>query len=105
MSLPRGSVRVGTRPQVQALITNATTGDPSNPTALTVIVRKPDGTQDPYTTPNVAITNPETGTWLFRFPAEITVPGTYWIYFNGDDPADVADEIKLVVRGVHVDVP
>jgi hypothetical protein len=104
VSLPRSTVHVGTRPQVQGLITNATSGAPVNPTVLTVIVRNPDDTQDTYTSPNAAITNPETGTWLFRFPAEITVPGTYWIYFNGDDPADVADEIKLVVRGVHVDV-
>lgn len=98
-----GPVRVGTRPQIQGLFTDHN-GGPVDPTVVRVIVRKPDDTQDPYTSPNAAITNPEVGTWLFRFPAELTMPGTYWIYFNGDDPADVADEIKLVVRGVHVAV-
>lgn len=99
-----GTIRVGTRPQVQARFTDAD-GAAVDPGTLVVIVRKPDDTHDTYTHPNAAITNPEPGTWLFRFPAEITVPGTYWIYFNGGDPADVADEVKLTVRGVRVVVP
>lgn len=98
-------MRVGTRPQVQGRFTDAD-GDPVDPGTLTVIVRKPDDTQDTYAYgSNPEVTRAELGVFLFRFPNELTDPGKYYIYFNGGDPADVADEIVLTVRGVRVVVP
>lgn len=105
MSCPPEKSYVGTRPRVRMTFwdENETL---ANPSSITVKVRAPGGTTTTWTTPNATITNESTGVWLFQFPAALTTAGEYWFYAVGSGGgADVAIEIKFVLKGVHVPLP
>jgi hypothetical protein len=96
-------VYVGARPIVEARFRDED-GVLTDPSAVTVITRDPNGDETQYDTPDGAITNPSTGVWQFQFPAAITVAGIWWIYFQGTSGVIAASQIKLRVRGVNVTV-
>lgn len=88
--------QVGDRPTVTAYFTTIDTGDPANPTAITVRVRKPDGTVTTYDQTNC--TNPETGTWKFAFPFSIDQTGKWSVKFQGTATVIAADTISFAVE-------
>lgn len=98
------SFTVGTRPTVVARFRSVDIDGVetlADPTTVRVVTRNPDGVQTTYTSPNVNLVNVGTGIWQFTFPAELTDPGTWRVYFDGDGAVDVADEIEFRIRGAR----
>jgi hypothetical protein len=99
------TIYVGTRPTVK-LTFRDDDHELADPTAISIIVENPDLTTDDYATPDATISTTGTGEWEFTFPAALDEPGTYWVYFIGSgNDIDVASEVKIEVRGVHVPRP
>lgn len=87
---------VGQMPTVTALFTNSS-NTPTNPTTVTFQITDPTGAQVNTSNPNAAITNPATGTWLYIFPAALSLSGTYVWRVKGVGTLTDADEGTFVV--------
>lgn len=105
MSCPPEKSTVGTRPRVRLRFWDEN-DSLADPTSITVKVKNPGGTTTTWTTPDATIIQESTGVWTFTFPAALTQAGDYWFYAVGSGGgADVADELKFTLRGVHVPLP
>lgn len=93
---------IGDQPVTTGTFTNAA-GVPTAPTAVTVIVRKPDGTETPYTTPNAAISLGATTT--FTFPAALDQAGEWVVRMKATGGLITAGEDTFIVRPSKVTNP
>lgn len=74
----RKTYMVGQLPTITALFTNSA-NTPTNPTTVTFQITNPTGAQVNTASPNAAIVNPTTGTFVFTFTAALAIVGT-WIW-------------------------
>jgi len=77
-------------------------GQPADPSALTVRVLRPDGTElGPIVYPNVLLDNPAVGTWVLTMPIAFDQSGVWRVRWEGTGSLVMADEIRLPVRGTR----
>lgn len=95
------AVHVGTSVDFTANV-YATSGALADPDTMRVILRAPDGTQQSFTAPDVTISNPSTGVWVFSSPVLDQI-GKWWVAFLGaGGDVNVTDEQSQEVCGLHV---
>lgn len=82
---------IGQMPQITALFLNAT-NTPTAPTAITFVTVNPLGAEVTTVAPNAAISNPSTGTYVYTYPAALSVAGTYSWRVKGTGTVTNADE-------------
>src|SRR4051812_29508852 len=82
--------QIGDAVPLEATFRN-TAGTLTNPTAVTLTVRAPDGT---ITTPSP--TNPSTG--VFHYDLSVTQPGLWWYTFKGTGAIQAADRKSFYVE-------
>src|SRR3954469_17416489 len=82
--------QIGDAVPLEATFRN-TAGTLTNPTAVTLTVRAPDGT---VTTPSP--TNPSTG--VFHYDLSVTQPGLWWYTFKGTGAIQAADRNSFYVE-------
>lgn len=87
--------QIGDQPTVTGYFTAIDTGLPANPSAITIQVRKPDGTVTSYTQADA--TNPAVGTWRFSFPAPLDQDGLWRVRFAGTAGVVAAAETSFSV--------
>lgn len=90
------TLQIGDQPTITAYFTAIDTGLPANPSAITVQVRKPDGTVVAYTQADCS--NPAVGTWRFAFPAPVDQDGLWRVRFAGTAGVVAAAEISFSVE-------
>lgn len=104
MSGCSSDVTVGTAPTVTATFVDAD-GAPADPSAIEVVTLAPDDTRTVYTSPDATITNPAVGTWVFTFPAAITLHGKWWVRVAGTATIVAASEVSFRVRPSNTAAP
>lgn len=96
------SLIVGTRPQVAFDFLDAS-GDPADPTSLTVRVMDPGGAVVEYDQDSPEVSNPTVGTWVWQPASPLLTAGEWWVYVAGSGGgADVAAEDSFVIGDTHV---
>lgn len=94
MSTGNNSIREyqwGQVPTITALFTNSA-NTPTNPTTVTFQITDPSGAQVNTASPNAAITNPTTGTFVFTFTAALAQTGVWIWRVKGTGALTDADE-------------
>lgn len=71
-------------------------GTPTDPTAITIIVREPDGTETGYDQSDA--TNPSVGVWSFQIPSALDSCGIWTVKFFGTATLVAAQEVSFKVR-------
>lgn len=71
-------------------------------TAVTVRVRKPDGTVSTVSSPNAAIDNPSSNVWRYTFPDVLDQSGTWWVRVESTAGLAAAEEVRITVRSRQV---
>jgi hypothetical protein len=101
-----GKYIVGKQPVITALFLNAA-GTAVNPTTVTFITVDPLGVQTTTASPNVAITNPTVGTWVYTWPGSVgvTTVGVYTWRVKGVGALIDADEGSFEVIPSLVPTP
>jgi hypothetical protein len=92
---------IGDQPTITGYFTALDTGEPANPSAITIRVRKPDGSIDIYD--QADCTNPTVGTWRFLLPAPIDQEGQWIVKFYGTAGIVAAQQIVFAVTCSKVD--
>lgn len=107
MSTGNNSIReyqVGQIPTVTALFTNSS-NVPTNPTTVTFQITDPTGAQVNTPSPNAAITNPTTGTFIFTFTAALSIVGVWIWRVKGTGALTDADEGTFRVMQTQTPTP
>lgn len=86
---------IGDRPTVSGAFTDLA-GEPAAPTAVTVSVLHPDGTEDGASSPDDSITLGETTT--YTFPSPLDEPGLWIVRMRATEGVEAAGEIPFRVR-------
>jgi len=79
-------------PKLRAVFTDADTGERINPSAVSLVVKRPNGSVTTYTFGDSAMTNPENG--VFVFPLMLDTKGTYRWRFEGSMGANAGDSAE-----------
>lgn len=74
---------------------------PTNPTAVTLAIRKPDG--DVIVVAQGSMTNPSVGTWAYDFSPDQA--GSWWFRWSGTGAVTAAEEKRFLVRSRKVPNP
>lgn len=90
------SYEVGDQPTVTGTFRERGTGELADPTAITVKVRKPDGTITPYD--ETSMDNISVGVWEFTLPDPLDQDGKWTVKFYGTEGVITAEEISFSVQ-------
>lgn len=101
MTLVAETYDIGDMPTVTATFRQIGTGALTTPTALTITVREPDGTETDYDQADA--TNPSVGVWAFTFPDVIDSCGIWTVKFFGTAVLIAAEEVSFKVRCSRID--
>ena len=98
------SYELGDRPEVTATIRNISNAL-TNPTKITVTVRKPDGTQSSYDQDHVAVNNGSVGVWTFVFQTSLDQVGDWSVKWYATETLIAAEEYIFSVDKSKVGLP
>lgn len=90
------SFKIGQRPVVTATFADIP-GGAGVVTEVTFMVRTPAGVETSTSSPDAAITNPESNVWVFVMPT-ITVAGSYLVRAKTTSGLVAASEIDVPVQ-------
>lgn len=88
---------IGDKPQITAQFENIN-GDPVTPTAFTVKIQNPNGTETTYQSNELVIVTPSAGTIEFELPFVLNIHGTWSVRIACTQPIHAATEATFRVR-------